>query len=474
MHEIPYPSFGLLLVDDEPAWLRSLRMTLEGPGGITNIVACQDSREVQAVLGQHEIGVVLLDLTMPHISGEELLGAILAEHPDVAVIVLSGMNQLETAVHCMRLGAFDYLVKTVDEERILDAVRRAITVQELRRENREMRIRLLDDRLECPEAFREIVTRNTTMRSIFKYIEAVAKGSQPILITGESGVGKELIARAVHRLSRSSGPLIAVNVAGLDDTVFADTLFGHLRGAFTGADTERRGMIEQADGGTLFLDEIGDLSLPSQVKLLRLIQEGEYYRLGSDTPRRLQARIVVATHCDLTAKQRSQQFRTDLYYRLRAHHLHIPPLRERKDDLPLLLDFFLHEACREFDKKVPTYTKELLTLLANYSFPGNMRELKSMVYDAVSLHTSKMLSMNAFIQAMGIKGDLHAEADLEQDDGDNPFTSCEELPSLGKAVDLLLAETMRRSENNQTQAARMLGISQPALSKRLKLRTKGI
>jgi DNA-binding NtrC family response regulator len=474
MNDTPYPSFGILLVDDEAPWLRSLGMTLEGPGGLTNISTCQDSREVMALLGRQEFGVILLDLTMPYLSGEDLLGSIMEQYPDVSVIVLSGMNQLEAAVRCMRQGAFDYLVKTVDEERILDAVRRAIMVQELRRENREMRSRLLDDRLEHPEAFKGIVTGNKALRSIFKYIEAVAKGSQPILITGESGVGKELVARAVHSLSRAAGPLVAVNVAGLDDNVFADTLFGHVRGAFTGADTARRGMIEQAEGGTLFLDEIGDLSLTSQVKLLRLIQEGEYYPLGSDVPRRLQARIVVATHCDLAARQLSRQFRTDLYYRLRAHHVHIPPLRERKDDLPLLLDFFLDEACREFGKKVPTYTKELVTLLANYSFPGNMRELKSMVYDAVSLHTSRMLSMNAFIQAMGVKDAAPPEESdsVEQGGEYNPFTVCEELPSLGKAIDLLLSETMKRSDNNQTIAARMLGISQPALSKRLKLRSK--
>jgi len=472
MKEIPYPSFGLLLVDDEAPWLRSLRMTLEGPGGITNIVACQDSREVLTLLGRQEIGVVLLDLTMPHVSGEEMLGSIMEKYPDVTVIVLSGMNQLETAVRCMRLGAFDYLVKTVDEERILDAVRRAIMVQELRQENREMRIRLLDDNLKYPEAFRDIVTRNSSLRSIFKYIEAVATSSQPILITGESGVGKELFARAVHDLSRAEGPLVAVNVAGLDDNVFADTLFGHLRGAFTGADEARRGMIEHAAGGTLFLDEIGDLSLTSQVKLLRLIQEGEYYPLGSDTPRRMNARIVVATHRDLAAKQRSQQFRSDLFYRLRAHHLHIPPLRERKDDLPLLLDYFLDEACRDFGKKRPTYTRELLTLLANYNFPGNLRELKSMVYDAVTVHTSRMLSMNAFIKAMGMKEEGAPELCEAQDERYNPFTPCDELPSLGEAIDLLLAETMRRSENNQTLASRMLGISQPALSKRLKLRNE--
>ncbi|BCS52731.1 sigma-54 dependent transcriptional regulator [Geobacter sp. SVR] len=472
MTETRYPAFGVLLVDDEPAWLRSLAMTLEGPGGITNIVTCQDSRQVLALLDQQEIGVVLLDLTMPHLSGEDLLEQIQEVHPELTVIVLSGLNQLETAVACMRRGAFDYLVKTVEEERILDAVRRAVMVQELLHENREMRSRLLSERLEHPEAFSAIVTGNRSMRAIFTYIEAVAKGSQPLLITGESGVGKELFARALHSVSGASGPLVAVNVAGLDDNVFADTLFGHVRGAFTGADEVRRGMIDQAAEGTLFLDEIGDLSQTSQVKLLRLIQEGEYYPLGSDTPRRLRARIVVATHRDLPARQRAGQFRSDLYYRLRAHHVHIPPLRERRDDLPLLLDHFLEQASREFGKKRPTYAKELLTLLSNYGFPGNLRELKSMVYDAVGVHTSRMLSMNAFIHAMGLPDQASSEAEEPLADIKNPFTACEELPTLGEAIDLLVTETMRRSENNQTQAARMLGISQPALSKRLKLRGK--
>lgn len=472
MNDALIPSFGVLLADDELSWLRSLRMTMEGPAGLTNIFTCQDSRQVMDLLGQHEIGLVMLDLTMPHISGEELLCQIMERYPEMTVIVLSGMNQLETAVRCMRSGAFDYLVKTVDEERILDAVRRAIMVQELRQENKVMRRRLLDDRLAHPEAFSGIVSGSKPLRAIFKYVEAVATSSQPILITGESGVGKELFARAIHALSRPQGPLIAVNVAGLDDNVFADTLFGHVRGAFTGADEARKGMIEQAVDGTLFLDEIGDLSLTSQVKLLRLIQEGEYYPLGSDTPRRLRARIVVATHCDLAARQRSQQFRSDLYYRLRGHHVHIPPLRERREDLPLLLDHFLAEACQELGKKVPTYSKELLTLLANYSFPGNLRELRAMVYDAVSAHSSKMLSMKAFIQAMGGSGEEPQEAGAEQSTEHNPFTLCEALPSLGEAIDLLLSESMRRSENNQTMAARMLGISQPALSKRLKLRGK--
>ncbi len=227
-----YPSFGVLLVDDEIPWLRSLSLTLEGPGGVTNLHQCQDSREVMSVLERNDIGLVLLDLTMPHISGEQLLEQIVTEYPQIRVIILSGMNQLETAVNCMRSGAFDYFVKTVDEERLVDGVRRAIRMVELESENHAIRTRFFHDQIDAPEVFAPIVTNNPAMRARFQYLEAVAPSSQPILITGESGVGKELVAQAIHTLSCNSGLLVSVNVAGLDDNMFADTLFGHVRGFY--------------------------------------------------------------------------------------------------------------------------------------------------------------------------------------------------------------------------------------------------
>lgn len=468
MNSSLYPHFGVLLVDDEPAWLRSLSLTLERSAGISNILTCHDSRMVTDLLEVQDIGLVLLDLTMPNLGGDELLPMIAERHPGIAVIIISGMNQIESAVSCIKLGAFDYFVKTVEEDRLVSGVMRAIRMLELERQNREMSSRMLSGELKSPEAFSGIITADRSMQAIFSYIEAVALSSEPLLIMGESGVGKELIARAAHTLSGCSGQLVAVNVAGLDDMVFADTLFGHTRGAFTGADQPRRGMIEEAADGTLFLDEIGDLSIPSQVKLLRLLQEGEYFPLGSDRPKRLKARVVVATHQDLAQKQAVGTFRRDLYYRLCTHLVNVPPLRERKVDLPPLLNHFLDEASRAMGKKKPTPPRELLQLLAAYSFPGNVRELKALVYNAVSVHRDRVLSMDTFLRSIGRSETKPGSCVCNPEQ--NPFSAAERLPTFGEAAEMLVEEAMSRSGGNQTIAARLLGISQPALSKRLKLR----
>ncbi len=469
MTDARYPAFAVLLVDDDPAWLHGLRLTLERAAGLTNLLTCEDPRQVGAMLARHPVGLVVLDLNMPHRSGEEVLAELAAEHPEVAVIVVSGLNQVETAVRCVKAGAFDYFVKTAEEDRLVGGVRRAIRMLELQRENREVASRFLAGAPSRPDAFAAIVTRDRAMRSIFSYVEAVARSPQPLLITGESGTGKELVARAVHGLSGRAGPFAALNVAGLDDAVFSDTLFGHVRGAFTGADQVRRGMIEEAAGGTLLLDEIGDLSTASQVKLLRLLQEGEYFPLGSDRPRRLRARLVVATHHDLAARQAAGTFRRDLYFRLCTHQVRLPPLRERLDDLPLLLDHFLEEAAAALGKKRPTAPRQLVQLLATHAFPGNVRELRALVFNAVSLHQGGVLSTDSFQQALGRGAAAAAEAPAA---GRNPFEAMEVLPTFAEALELLVDEALRRSQGNQTVAARLVGVSQPAMSKRLKARQR--
>jgi DNA-binding NtrC family response regulator len=461
-----YPAFAVLLVDDDPAWLHGLRLALERTAGLTHLVTCADPREVAGLLAREPVGLVVLDLNMPALSGEALLATIAAEHPEVAVIVVSGMNQVETAVRCVKAGALDYFVKTSEEDRLVGGVVRAVRLVELQRENRDVASRLLGGAVRHPEAFAGIVTRDRAMLALFSYVEAVAPSPQPLLVTGESGVGKELVARAAHDLSGRQGPFVALNAAGLDDAVFADTLFGHSRGAFTGADQPRRGLVEEAAGGTLLLDEIGDLSTASQVKLLRLLQEGEYYPLGADRPKRLRARLVVATHHDLAARQAAGTFRRDLYYRLCTHQVRVPPLRERKDDLPLLLDHLLGEAAAALGKRKPTAPRQLVQLLATHPFPGNVRELRAMVFNAVSLHQGGVLSTEPFAQHL----DRPAAERTPGPPGErrNPFAGVDVLPTFTEALELLVEEALERSQGNQTVAARLLGVSQPALSKRLK------
>jgi two-component system nitrogen regulation response regulator GlnG len=466
--ETTFPVFPILLVDDEEQALLSFEMALRS-ANINHFVHCQDSREVIPLLREREVELMILDLRMPHLSGDELLLVITADFPEVPVIIITGANDVDTAVKCMKLGAFDYMVKPVERSRLVIGVKRAVELRELQRENRLLKAHVLSDRLEHPEAFSEIVTCSLSMRSIFQYTEAIAASPRPLLITGETGVGKELAAKAVHLLSRRKGAFVPVNVAGLDDNVFADTLFGHKKGAFTGADQPRAGLLEQAAGGTLFLDEIGDLSSASQVKLLRFLQDGEFFPLGSDLAKRSDARAIVATNQDLEAMQRSGRFRKDLYYRLRDHHIHIPPLRERMEDVPLLLEHFMEKAAAALGKNKPTAPEELLTLLSTHHFPGNIRELESMVFDAVGSHRHGKLSLDIFKSHLFQKPPSTTGHRMEQAprEGVCVFFS-DRLPALKEIENLLVDEAMRRAKGNQSVAALALGITRQALNKRLR------
>jgi len=297
-------------------------------------------------------------------------------------------------------------------------------------------------------------------------VEAVAETSKAVLITGETGVGKELVARSIHALSREDGPFVAVNVAGFDDGLFADTLFGHSSGAYTGADRNRPGLVDQAAGGTLFLDEIGDLSRASQLKLLRLLESSEYLPLGCDAPKSSDARIIVATNRDLAKALEEGEFRKDLYYRLSTHHVHLPPLRERVDDIPLLVDHFVAQAAAELGRKRLKVPEELVIMLENHGFPGNVRELQAMVFDAVSSCASGTLSLDRFKQTLHV-GDV-PRVEKRASDSDRKVRFPDELPTIRELTDLLVEEALSRAKGRQTIAARWLGISQQALSKRLK------
>ncbi len=463
-------SLPVVLVDDESTVLLSSSMIL-GSAGIKDVLTVEDSRNLMPLLAEREVAVVVLDLFMPYISGSQLLPEIVREHPELPVIVMTATQEVETAVACMKEGAFDYLVKPVEESRFVSSVKRALELRALRRQMGALKRSLMTDRLEHGEAFSSIVTVSRRMRSLFQYLEAIAGSGEPVLITGETGSGKELLAEAVHRLSARSGAFVPVNIAGLDDTLFSDTLFGHRKGAFSGADMAREGMVARAAGGTLFLDEIGDLAPASQAKLLRLLQERQYYPLGSDVAKMSDARILCATHRDLNASMAQETFRSDLYFRLSVHQVEIPPLRERKEDIPVLVDFFASAAGDSLAKKAPKASPELLTLLANYHFPGNVRELRAMVYDAVARHKSgAVLALKSFRKTIktqqitsmqaGKKTGKKAMA-AENVDREGRF------PTLKEAELLHIEEALLRAGGNQGTAAALLGISRPALNRRL-------
>ncbi len=461
----------ILLVDDDPAVLDACALTLISAGW-QSIVKAGTAREALERMAAEKYAVAVVDMILPDMTGRELVMKMREEWPDTSMVMFSGRNDIATVVDCMKAGAVTYLVKPLDPDKFINEIRLVFRHRELMSENLLLKEKLLSGKLAHPEAFGGMRTQNAVLLGTQRYVEAVAVSTQPVLIVGETGTGKELIARAIHRLSGRKGDMVSVNVAELDDTLFSDTLFGHKKGAFTGADADRPGLIGRAENGTLFLDEIGDLSAVSQAKLLRLLQEGEYYRLGDNTPSLTTARVVVATHRNLEEMVKEKKFRADLYYRLRTHRVEIPPLRQRVDDLPLLLNQFMEEAAAALSKRKPPFPKELPHILAAYPFPGNVRELRAMVFDAVSSHMGdKMLSTKAFVQATGIKnstGQPPAEAAtgaLQLSAGAISFNSPFVFPTLKEAREMLVKEALRRANNNQNVAARLLGTTRSALNK---------
>lgn len=461
-----YPSNPILLVDDEQAFLFSAENVLVA-NGLTNVKCLSDSTKVLERLLEEEFSVIVLDMNMPYVTGMDLLPQIVEKHPNTPVIILTAVNDVEAAVQSIKTGAFNYILKPVDDARLVTTIRGALELKDARDENIRLKDYLLKDKLDHPEAFANIITKSSSMRAIFKYIEAISKTSLPVLITGETGVGKELIANAIHKLSGRSGEIVSLNVAGVDDNLFSDTLFGHKKGAYTGADSERRGLIEQAELGTLFLDEIGDLGLESQVKLLRLIQDRKYFPLGSDIAKLSDTRIICATNQNIDPMKEGSTFRKDLYFRLQTHLINIPPLRERKNDISLLINFFLEKAAAQLNKKKPTPPKELYTLLSNYSFPGNVRELEGIIFDAVSVHTSGVMSLGPIREKIFRDGNLIDESTAAEE-----LIFPEQLPSLKETEEALINEALKRANGNQNIAADLLGMSRRALNNRLTRKSK--
>jgi len=463
----------ILVVDDEELWLHGISLTLEHYGGFHNIIQCRHSHQVMDILSKNKVGLIMLDLVMPELSGEQLLVKLVESYPEIPVIVITGMNQAEIGLKCMKLGAFDFFVKTVGKDELIASIHRALRLLEMRNLNENLTKHFLSESLNHPDAFSEIITQDPRMKSIFRYIEAISQSPQPLMISGESGTGKEMIAKAAHQVSRPEEPFISINVAGLDDNVFSDTLFGHLKGAFTGAENDRIGLIKKAGKGIVFLDEIGDLSIASQTKLLRILQEREYMPLGSDDSFKTEARFFFATNKVLQQQMKKGKFRKDLYYRIKTHHVNLPPLRKRHRDLPLLLNFFIDKAASSLGIEPPKWRSKIIALLQHYSFPGNVREFSSMVFDAVCQSKVGFLSIDSVRKSMGTLSEKdYFEPDQTEYDQANFIGFSDNLPTIRQMNKILIEEAMRRFNGNQTTAAGLLGISQPSLSRRLKMINK--
>ena len=454
----------IVLVDDEHEAISLLQSILQLEG-FTNVTTFDDGLAMLQYLECNSPAVIVLDLMMPNISGISLLEKINPKKSDISVIVVTAEQQIDTAIECMKLGAIDYITKPVILKRFMASIARAIELYQLQEKIDAHPKGPVDDSV--LQLIPEIITRNKDMLALIRYVDIVAHSFQPILVTGETGVGKELVARAIHTLSKRTGHFVSVNVAGLDDTLFSDTLFGHRKGAFTGAFSDRDGLIKKAAQGTLFLDEIGDLNELSQIKLLRLLQENEYYPLGMDIPQQNAARLVVATNQNLKQLMMEGKFRKDLYYRLCSHQVGIPPLRKRLDDLPLLVDHFIAESAKSVGKSGLSYRKELIDLLATYEFPGNIRELQAMILDVVTRSTTTKISIASFKELiLREKGEVTSSVGQGVDDAGMIIFSS--FPTLKQAEDEVIKRALELTGNNQGLAAQMLGITRQALNNRLR------
>jgi two-component system response regulator HydG len=444
----------VLVVDDDPAIRDALSRTLEKLG-----FAVALAEDGQAGLEQIRAGgihIVLADLKMPKMSGQELLKATKALAPDVEVIVITGHGSIEDAVDAMKEGAYDFITKPFKRIQLEKTIKRAAEKQALVLQNRRLQARLGE-----LEGGGQIIGTSPVMIKTLDLVRQVAPSAATVLIQGESGTGKEVIANAIHYGSpRRDRPFIKVNCAALPETLLESELFGYERGAFTGAASRKEGRFELADGGTLFLDEISELSPATQAKLLRVLQTGEFERVGGTRTLTVDVRLVTATNADLAALVREKRFREDLYYRLNVIVVQLPPLRERREDIPLLAHHFLRRYAAKNAKTVQGFAEESLDVLQTYAWPGNVRELENVVERAVVLTRSPMISPADFPEAL--VGSDQAARHLVISIG----TPLEEVENR------LMEETLRYTKGDKTLAAKLLGIATRTIYRRIKGETE--
>jgi DNA-binding NtrC family response regulator len=440
----------LLIVEDEAKMRRLLELNLAEEGYTVHVAA--DAEAGLNLLRQTEVDLVLTDLKLPGMNGLEFLQAVKRANSLVPVIVMTAYGTVETAVEAMKAGASDYVLKPFSLEEIKLVVRKELDVRHLRQENRSLR-EALGQRYQ----FKNIIAHSAKMQEVLATVERVAPTNSTVLLGGESGVGKDLIARAIHEHSRrASGPFVKINTTAIPENLLESELFGYEKGAFTGAVTSKPGKFELADKGTIFLDEIGDVPPAVQVKLLRVLQEREFERLGGTKTLKVDVRLVAATNRDLRAALEEGAFREDLYYRLNVVPISIPPLREHKEDIPYLAEHFLARFVAESGKPIRGITPAAMRKLMEFHWPGNVRELENIIERAVAL----------------ARGDTIDAADIHLDLSPPPATagSVPFLPegmTLEQYEDELIREALRRARGNKSQAARLLGLSRNALRYRL-------
>ncbi|MFA6110020.1 MAG: sigma-54 dependent transcriptional regulator [Candidatus Latescibacterota bacterium] len=447
---MPSRDLHILIADDEVFIREGLQEALSRPGTAVEVAA--DGNQARTLLAENGYDLLITDLRMPGAGGMELLEHVRAHHPDTQTIILTAHGNVSTAVEAMKKGAFDFLTKPVDLEHLRLLVNRAGEHLKLVRENRK-----LHSRLEGQDTFRKIVRRSPSMQAAATVIKQVALSDVPILLRGETGAGKDLVARAIHERSRrANGPFVAVNCGGFTEELFSSELFGHVRGAFTGAHADKPGRFALADGGTLFLDEVGEVPLKNQVELLRVLENREYQAIGDPQIRHADVRIIAATNRDLEASVQQGGFREDLYYRLNVVPIDVPPLRERHEDIPVLAEMFLEEACRAQGEPRKQLSPEALEHLIQHRWPGNVRQLRNLVQRLVVTCPERI------IRAEHLPG-VQSAADA----GLGEF-----VVRLGCTVESVEAElirhTLSRVTANRRQAAQVLGISVRALQYKIK------
>jgi len=447
----------ILVVDDDHDFLEIMKSNLAATGLRRVDLEDNPRRVVDRIELQDSWDIALIDMTMPGMNGLELLDVIKSESPPTECIMVTAINDARTAVNCLRRGAYDYLLKPVDPDELRFALERTLERKRL------LEILSLDKRrqqptLTHPEAFEKIVTRSARVMRVLKEAELHAGSDVPILISGESGTGKELLARAIHAASvRAERSFVAVNMASMTAGLFEAEFFGHTRGAFTGADRERAGFLRNADRGTLFLDEIGNLSPELQSKLLRVLQDGEYTRLGDSRPQRVDVRVIAATNEDLEKLIDRGRFRKDLYYRIRGGWLQLPPLRKRSEDIALLAQHFLQQSGAPGGTGIE---EAAMCLLQEHEFPGNVRELKSILLSAVNLAQGRPISPDMLPDALRRR--RAADRCL-------PNSRVRPLLPLSAVEKQHILAVYRQLKRNKSQTARVLGIGLNTLRRRLRM-----